>query len=650
MKRFIFLLSLFLFAFLSCKNPKSNQQTATKPQDTAVKQQSTAKVAKPTLNFVKFKDLRSFARIVKFSPDGQYLVAGNLQLAIFQYNGSGFSPVKVFAPHSDRINAIDFTPDGKFMATASDDSTVIIYDFQGAQTRILKRLTDFSADLVTLAFSPDGKMLACATNDDSVFVYDVKNNFSLLTKFQVVGVQDVKFTHDSKYLLADAELEYDSGYENYLYAFDVENGFQQTSYVKLEPLGYEISISPDDKTIFASGTDVSYLISFSNGQLKVKQQLFINGDIPGIFVNDNQIIVGNMSKRASSDMNFIFISQLSDDYSVFQDIDFSPDKKLLSISYSDGKILIYQLNGSSLSKYAVLKDFPVFVNAIDFAGDYLFAGMGDGSSWADIRMLNLNQPLTSGQSLSDTLYNQIVSLSVTPSGNYVAAGDWRGNFYVFTKTNAGYQLSQTSKVGDNDVHVKIAPNGQFLVVACGTNLELLKNNGSQFTPVRQINETAEIKSLDFSPDGEFVAILDNQPVVRVYSVQDSFNTFKAFSLKVLSQTAQDVSKKISFSPDGKNLAVLFGYPMNRLMVYSFGGKFITVITAQGDVTDFGYSPDGKYLALSVGSFIQIYKNTVTGFEFFKQISAAPFTVKTLAFSHNGKYFAYGIDDGVVVYK
>ena len=660
MNRFVFLLSLFVLAFLSCKNPKSSHPTTDNQQDTVQNQQpvqqTTSQPETQPLSFTRYADMRSFVRIVKFSPDGQYIASGNVQLAIFKRTSKGFDLVKLFAPHSDRINAIDFSPDGRYMATASDDSTVIIYDFQGAQTKVFKQLTDFSADLVTITFSPDGKFLACATNNDSVFVYDVTNNFSPLTKFEVIGVVDVKFTHDGKYLLADAELEYDAGYENQLNVYDVQNSFNLVSSVNLEPMGYKITVSPDDKTVFASGSEVSYLLNLSNGRLSIKQKLHINGDIPGAFADNNLLIAGNQVRRDNVSMKILFVSQLTDDQSINLDLDLSQDKKFLAISYNDGKILIYQLNGQSLVKFAVLQDFPVFVRSLTFTADsytdYLVTGSGDGSSWADIRLLNMKNPLGTGNRIApDTLYNEIVSLSASPLGNFIAAGDWRGNLYVFNWVDsANYTLSQKFHVGDQSVLVGLSRDENYLVAACGSTLQLLRRNNSEFHVVRTLNEPAEIQALALSADGEFVAVFESPQLVKIFSVLDSFNTFRSFTVKPTAPAPPDVTKSLSFSPDNKELAVLMGYPARKVFIFSFEGQFVTVINVNGDLKKAAYSSDGKYLAISVGSLIQIYKNTATGYEFFKEISAGPNTIQDIAFSSKGNYFAYATDDGVVVFK
>ncbi|SLM37979.1 g-protein beta wd-40 repeats containing, partial [Lasallia pustulata] len=73
--------------------------------------------------------------------------------------------------HSDQVNSVAFSPDGKQLASGSDDETVRIWDVAMGAT--LQTLEGHSDQVNSVAFSPDGKQLASGSDDETVRLWDV---------------------------------------------------------------------------------------------------------------------------------------------------------------------------------------------------------------------------------------------------------------------------------------------------------------------------------------------------------------------------------------------------------------------------------------------------------------------------------------------
>ena len=122
----------------------------------------------------KFLTLEAGVTAIAFDPTGRYLAAGTFSQAgqsVVVWDFEKQEKVFDLPGHHDRINAIAFSPDGSWLVSGGDDSTIRVWNVLTGRLMVARQ---FDAAVQSLAFSPDGKYLLTGNGNITSYQLEMK--------------------------------------------------------------------------------------------------------------------------------------------------------------------------------------------------------------------------------------------------------------------------------------------------------------------------------------------------------------------------------------------------------------------------------------------------------------------------------------------
>ena len=193
-------------------------------------------------------------------------VGGNNGRLEFWNTLAGSRMATVDPPGSDYFICLEYSPDGKRLASGSDENRVHIWytDHRNGTRRVLRTLVGHTGGVNAVVWCPNGQMLASGSDDGTVRLWNPNNgiNFATLQGHRN-AVTDVEFSPDGQTLASasrDAIRLWDVDTESLQH---VRNLPQDNS---PQFFGRYIEFQPNGQSLFYSGSTRLFLYDPSTGE------------------------------------------------------------------------------------------------------------------------------------------------------------------------------------------------------------------------------------------------------------------------------------------------------------------------------------------------------------------------------------------------
>ncbi|MGH3824415.1 MAG: eIF2A-related protein [Pseudonocardiaceae bacterium] len=593
------------------------------PTALALRALTAALVASPVR--VVLRGHEDWVREVAWSPDGRRLATVSNDRTARIWDADTGSELIVLRGHENWVRGVAWAPNGRWLATGSDDRTARIWDADSGRELVL--LHGHDDDVRQVAWSPDSQRLATASRDRTTRIWDADSGSELaLLRGHNNAVRGVAWSPDSRRLATVS-------FDRTIRIWDADSGSELAVLRGHRDEVRAVAWSPDGKWLATASSDRTARIwnPASGGEL-----VLLGGHNGGLR-EVSWSLDGKRLATASNDRTARIWDAITGDELVtlrghngsVAGVAWSPDDQLLATASHDWTTRIWDTPGSI--ELAALHGHSRGVWSVVWSPDGRRLATGSGDQTARIWDGDCGGELLVLRGHEDG----ITSVAWSPNGQRLATGSQDSTARIW-HTDNGAELAALRGHNDEIREVVWSPDGEQLATASrdGT-VRIWDDNGRELAILH--DHDSWILGAAWSPDGRRLATASSDRMARIWDA-DNISEFAVL------RGHHDWVWCVAWSPDGRRLATASGDRTARIWDADRGGELVRLAGHDDRVRYVAWSPDGQRLATaSKDRTIRIW-DTGSGAECIV-VGAHAAGVESVSWSPDGRRIASASQDG-----
>lgn len=564
---------------------------------------------------------------VDYSPDGSFVVTASGDGTARLWDTTSGKQLRAFIGHEDEVVSVAFGPDGRTVLTGSYDQTARLWDVETGQE--LRRFVEPDSTYVAVAYSPDGQfVLTGSGNGNSAHLWQADSGELVQTFLPGSEVSGVAVSPDGR-------LAATTGGQN-LYLWDIDSGQRLQTFEGHTDLVIDTAFSPNGRTLASGGYDkTARLWDINTGELL---QTFVghNDAVEKVRFSPNGQTLLTVSDDRTARLWGVAtgqeIRQVAGHASSIFGAAFAPDGQSIATASFDQTAKLWAVQAQPEWPVLAGVDSPSFANAIKFSanGDMLI-----GAGLAGLRLWNSN----AGELLHQFETGPpMLSAAISPDGSRVWGGGVNGVLYGWD-VESGENVQTLTGHEAEIVGLAVSTDGRYALTAGASDGTVRLWDLEAGEPAQVFNpEAGFVLDVAFSPDGQTALAATASGVVFMWAVGDG-QLVRQFKLD-----GPTGAPSVAVSPDGAGVAV--GSRFGPIVLFNAAnGQQQRVFSGHTDVVrDLTFSPDGTLLLSASADGTARLWDVTTGMEL-RRYNRRPFTAHSVAFAPDGRTVLVAANDG-----